>query len=109
MSYWKNEEEYKMSLVHFIERFVAHKTSIRLYTQKRIKDETGIRYNQYELVWKGMDWQVTEFYSEPEYFRTHPEVLPCPYSKANVVKVMSLDCRGDCTDEISIVIEFENK
>ena len=100
MSYWKNDEEYKMTLIHFLERFVAHNTFIRLYTQKRLKDETGIMYNQYEHVWRGMDWQITDAYSEPE-------VPPCPYAENNVVGVMSLGCKGDCSDEISIVIDLE--
>ncbi len=106
MSYWKDDRDYYMSLINFIERFVLHNTFVHLYTWKRVKDDIGIYSNQYELIWKGMDWQITDVYSEPEYFRAHPEVKPCPYLKANVLGIMSLGCRSDCTDEISIVIDL---
>lgn len=105
MSFWKNEEEYKVKLVDFVERFVAHNSVIKLYTMKRIKNEEGIWVNQYDQVWKGMDWQITEGYINKDYFRTHPEVLPCPYSEANVVKTMNIGHVATTSDEVSLVID----
>lgn len=38
MSFW-NEENYKVRLVDFVERFVPHNNLIRLYKQVRLKDK----------------------------------------------------------------------
>ena len=105
MSFWKNEEEYKVRLVDFVERFVAHNTWVKLFSEKRVKNEQGQNQWEYTLVWKGMSWQITEGYINSDYFRVHKEVLPCPYSKNNVVKVTSVGISGEFGDEVSLVIE----
>lgn len=104
MSFW-NEDNYKVRLVDFTERFITHNTRVRLYTHKRVKDEQGLMVNQYDLVWKGMDWQITEGCVNSAYFRVHPDVLPCPYGEANVVGLISAGISGDFTDDASLVIE----
>lgn len=104
MSFW-NEDTYKVKLSDFIERFVAHNSVVKLYTMERIKNEEGIWVNQYDQVWKGMDWQITEGYINKDYFETHPEVLPCPYSEANVVKIMNIGHVATISDEVSLVID----
>ena len=104
MSFW-NEDNYKVRLVDFTERFIAHNTEVRLYTHKRVKDEQGLMVNQFDLVWRGMSWQITEGYANSDYFRVHPDVLPCPYGEANVVGLTSAGISGDFTDDASLVIE----
>lgn len=106
MSFWNNDN-YKVKLVDFTERFIAHNTEVRLYTHKRIKGEQGLMANQFDLVWRGMDWQITEGYANSDYFRFHPGVLPCPYSEANVVAITSAGISGDFTDDVSLIVEVE--
>ena len=105
MSYWKNDEEYQMKLVNFIERFVAHNTLVNLYSQKFEVNSEGIRYTVNDLLWSGMDWQITEDYSGSDYFKFHPDVLPCLYGECNVVKVTGLGLHEGTSDEISLVID----
>jgi hypothetical protein len=61
--------------------------------------------NQFDLVWRGMSWQITEGYINSDYFKIHTDVLPCPYSEANVVALTSAGITGDFTDDASLVIE----
>lgn len=103
MSFW-NDENYKVRLVDFVERFVAHNTSVKLYSMKRVRDE-DIMVNQYEQLWSGMDWQITEGYADSDYFRVHPDVCPCPYSEANVVALTSVGISGNFADDVSLIIE----
>ena len=105
MSFWKNEEEYKVKLVDFVERFVGHNRHIKLYTQKREKNQEGIMETVSTLVWKGMDWQIAKDYVDSDYFRIHPDVLPCPYGEANVVAVTSIGIPGGFADDVSLVID----
>lgn len=102
MSFWKNEEEYRVRLADFVERFVAHNTYVKLFTEKKLENEW-----EYTLVWKGMDWQITEGYINSDYFRVHKDVLPCPYSENNVIKVTSVGISGEFGDETSLVIELK--
>ena len=106
MSFWKNDEEYKVRLVDFVERFVAHNTSVKLFVERREKNEEGIMVSCYELLWGGMDWQITEGYADSDYFRVHPEVLPCPYGENNVVKITSVGISGNFADDASLIIEI---
>ena len=59
MSFW-NDNDYKVRLVDFTERFIAHNTEVRLFKHTRVKDEQGLVGNRYDLLWRGMDWQITE-------------------------------------------------
>jgi hypothetical protein len=104
MSFW-NEDNYKVRLVDFTERFIPHNTSVKLFIHKRVKDEQGLMVNQFDLLWSGMDWQITEDYINSDYFKFHPDILPCPYSEANVVSLTSAGISGDFTDDASLVIE----
>lgn len=105
MSFWNNEEEYKVKLAHFTERFIAHNTCVKLFTEKRIVNEQGKNKFEYTPIWQGMDWQITESYVNSDYFKYHQDVLPCPYSENNVVKVTSVDISGEFADEVSLVID----
>lgn len=105
MSFW-NEENYKVRLADFVERFVPHNRLIRLYKQVRLKGEGKWEF-EYPLLWQGMDWQVTEGYADSDYFKCHPTVEPCPYSEKNVISVTSVGISGEFADEVSFVIEVE--
>jgi hypothetical protein len=105
MSFW-NEENYKVRLADFVERFVPHNRLIRLYKRVRLKDD-GKWELEYFLLWRGMDWQVTEGYADSDYFKHHQDVEPCPYSEHNVVSVTSVGISGEFADEVSLVIEVE--
>ena len=105
MSFWNNEKEYKVKLAHFTERFIAHNTFVKLFTEKRIVNEQGQNQFEYNPIWQGMDWQITEGYADSDYFKCHQDVLPCPYSENNVVKVTSVGISGEFADEVSLVIE----
>ena len=104
MSFW-NDENYKVRLVDFTERFIAHNTEVRLFKHTRVKDEQGLMVNQFGLLWRGMDWQITEGYADSDYFKYHPDVEPCPYSEWNVVAITSAGIIGGFTDEASLIIE----
>ena len=103
MSFW-TDKTYKVRLTDFIERFVAHNTKVKLYSMKRVRNEDGM-VNQYEQLWSGMDWQITEGYINSDYFRVHPNVLPCPYGEANVVALTSVGISGNFADDVSLIIE----
>lgn len=102
MSFWKNEEEYKVKLVDFTERFIPHNFQVNLYLD-RGRNTSGFR--EYERIWTGMDWQITEGYSDSNYFKVHNDVLPCPYSEVNVVGVIGLCRFPGAVDEVSLVVE----
>lgn len=104
MSFW-NEDNYKIKLVDFAERFIPHNSFVRLFKHKRVKNEQGLMVNQFDLLWAGMDWQITEGYINSDYFKLHTDVKPCPYSEWNVVGITSAGISGDFTDDISLVIE----
>lgn len=106
MSFWTNDNEYKVKLMDFIERFVAHNIFVRLFKEKRLNEDGHIEW-EYITIWKGMEWQITEGYINSDYFRTHPDVEPCPYAEANVIKVTSVGISGEFGDEASLVIEVE--
>ena len=105
MSFW-NEENYKVRLVDFAERFIPHNKLVRLYKQVKLQDEGKWAW-EFQLLWQGMDWQITEGYINSDYFKYHTDVLPCPYSEHNVVAVTSVGINGEFADEISLVIEVE--
>ena len=106
VSFW-NDDNYKVRLMDFTERFIAHNTEVRLFKHTRVKDEQGLMVNQFDLLWRGMDWQITEGYICSDYFKMHPDVLPCPYSECNVVAITSAGISGDFTDDASLIIEVE--
>ena len=104
MSFW-NEDTYKVRVVDFVERFVAHNTVIKLYTEHCFKNEEGVGVHDYVQIWKGMDWQITEGYINSDYFKAHTDVLPCPYSESNVVKTKNIGYVASISDEVSLIIE----
>jgi hypothetical protein len=104
MSFW-NEDNYKVRVVDFVERFTAHNTVIKLYTEHYFINEEGMPVHDYIQIWKGMDWQITEGYADSDYFKVHTDVLPCPYSEANVVKTMNIGHVATTSDEVSLIIE----
>jgi hypothetical protein len=91
----------------FVERFVAHNTSVKLFTHRRVKDEQGLMVNEFNLLWEGMDWQITEGYACSDYFKCHSDVKPCPYSECNVIAITSAGISGEFTDDASIILEVE--
>lgn len=105
MSFW-NDDNYEVRLVDFVERFVPHNRSVKLFKQVRLKDEGKWEF-EFVLLWQGMDWQITEGYVNSNYFKCHQDVLPCPYNEHNVVAVTSVGISGEFADEISLVIEVE--
>ena len=102
MSFWKNDNEYKVNLDDFVERFVAHNTCITLYTM-----ETTSEGHVWNAVWRGMDWQIAPDYPESGYYYAHPDVLPCPYAKNNVVAVRGAFEGWHTVDNIALEIEME--
>ena len=104
MSFWKNNNEYKVNLDDFVERFVAHNTCITLYTTE--KTSGGHIWHK---VWSGMDWQIAPDYIKSEYYHAHPDVLPCPYTKYNVVAVWGAFEGFHSVDDIALEIEMEVK
>jgi hypothetical protein len=104
MSFW-NEDNYKVRVVDFVERFTAHNTAIKLYTEHYFINEEGMPVHDYIQIWKGMDWQITEGYADSDYFKVHTDVLPCPYSEANVVKTMNIGHVATTSEEVSLIIE----
>lgn len=103
MSYWKNDNEYKVNLDDFVERFVAHNTCITLYTTEKTTSGEHI----WHKVWSGMDWQISPDYIGSEYYRAHLDVLPCPYTKYNVVAVRGAFEGFQSVDNIALEIEME--
>ena len=103
MSFW-DDNNYKVRLVDFVERFVAHNSTVMLYT-KEIVIEDGLKSNKFNLIWRGMDWQITEEYADSDYFKAHTDVLPCPYGELNVVALTSAGISGDFTDDVSLIVE----
>jgi hypothetical protein len=104
MSFW-NENNYKVRLVDFVERFVAHNKYVRLFTTERVENDDGLMETIYNLLWKGMDWQITEGYADSDYFKFHTDVKPCPYGEWNVIGVTNVGTNSDFADEVSLIIE----
>lgn len=104
MSFWKTDNEYKVNLGDFVERFVAHNTYITLYTMETTSDG-----HVWHKKWSGMDWQIAPDYPESDYYRVHPYVLPCPYTKNNVVAVIGTFEGWHTVDNIALEIEKEIK
>lgn len=107
MSFWDGDN-YKVKLVDFVERFIPHNTCVRLFKHTRVKNEQGLMVNQFYLLWRGMDWQITEGYVNSDYFKYHQDVLPCPYGEHNVIGITSAGIIGGFTDEASLIIEVQN-
>lgn len=105
MSFW-DKDNYKVRLTDFVERFVAHNSCVKLYKQIRLENDEKWCFD-YKLLWRGMDWQITEGYSCSDYFKYHPDVEPCPFGENNVVAITSVGISGEFADEVSIVIEVE--
>lgn len=105
MCFW-SDFNYKVRLMNFVERFVPHNRTVKLYKQVRLKNEGKWEF-EFVLLWQGMDWQITEGYIGSDYFKYHPDVLPCPYSEHNVIALTSVGISGEFADEVSLVIEVE--
>ena len=105
MSFW-SDFNYKVRLADFTERFIPHNKLVRLYKQVKLQGEGKWEW-EFQLLWQGMDWQITEGYISSDYFKYHTDVLPCPYSEHNVVAVTSVGINGEFADEVSLVIEVE--
>lgn len=105
MSFW-NENNYKVRLADFVERFVPHNRKVKLFQQIRIETEEKYQF-LYHLLWQGMDWQITEGYIDSDYFKYHPNVEPCPFCEHNVVAITSVGISGEFADEVSIIIGVE--
>lgn len=101
MSYW-NEENYRVTLEDFVERFIPHNYTVNLYIQKKV--DQG---HEWKRLWRGMDWQITD--NDSEYFRVHKEVLPCPYFDRNVIGICGLKDCPDAVDEVSIILDMDWK
>ena len=79
MLYNMERGDVNLKLKDFTKKFIPNGTKVTLYTLNPNKPDTK--------VWEGMDWQIPFSYKGSDYFRLHPEVLPCPYSDNNVISV----------------------
>lgn len=93
-----------MKLDVFRKKFIPHNYVVNLYTVKECYLEDNIIGNEWTKVWKGMDWQIEKGYAKSDYFKVHPDVLPCPYSDNKVLFIRAND-RLMGIDEVSIVID----
>ena len=93
-----------MKLDRFRKKFIPHNYVVNLYTVKECEIEENVKGNEWTKVWKGMDWQIPKNYANSDYFRVHPEVLPCPYTSCKVLFIRAND-RLMGIDEVSVVIE----
>lgn len=93
-----------IKLCDFVERFVGHNSTVYLYKEYfELKDKIRVRHD--ELLWRGMDWQISFAYDDSDYFKVHPEVLPCPYRDAIVEKVVTPQSVISAIGDVGIVIK----
>mgnify|MGYP003571242360 CR=1 FL=1 len=96
-----------MKLVEFVEKYVSHNDVVYLYNKHKVPDpeDDKVMIWEWDLLWKGMDWQIAIGPGEEEYFKVHPEVEKCPYRDNEVISICpAIDGFRDCTDEVGIVI-----
>lgn len=97
-----------IKLCDFVERFVGHNSTVYLYKEHfEIENKSRIRHD--ELLWFGKDWQISFAYDDSDYFKTHPEVLPCPYRNAIVEKVVTPQSVITAIGDVGIVIREADK
>lgn len=96
-----------MTLKEFILNFIEPNTIINLIDYKeflyRKKDslQQDIKTFELPIIWKGMEWQITNEITD-NYYKTHPNVAPCPYGKSKVMYVNTMDT--DTVSELTISI-----
>lgn len=99
-----------MKLINFVEQFVAHNSTVELYSVKltpgTINEKTYYhkQFNKLETV---MDWQITEP-DDCGYYKAHPDVEPCKYRYCNVEEVVGVPNHDDRIDLVGIVVEVED-
>lgn len=97
-----------IKLCDFVERFVGHNSTVYLYKEHyEIENKSRVRHD--ELLWFGKDWQISFAYDDSDYFKTHPEVLPCPYRDAIVEKVVTPQSIIPAIGDVGIVIKEADK
>ena len=104
-------EMYPCNLVEFVEKFVAHNSTVYLYSKEICYDYIAndtpykLRYSKWILLWSGMDWEITD----TEYIASKDALLRCPFWNAKVIgicPVMKEDRRfDDSVDEVGIIID----
>lgn len=97
-----------IKLCDFVERFVGYNSTVYLYKEHfELKDKIRVRHD--ELLWFEKDWQISFAYDDSDYFKTHPEVLPCPYRDAIVEKVVTPQSIIPAIGDVGIVIKEADK
>lgn len=82
-----------MKLKTFCKKFIHNNTVIRIYDadqtalNKEVADRRGESSYEAHLLWKGMEWQITD--TNSNYFKIHTDVLPCFFVNSEVVGVFS--------------------
>ncbi len=95
--------EENIKLCDFVERFVGHNSTVYLYKEHyEIENKSRVRHD--ELLWRGMDWQISFAYNDSDYFKVHPEVQPCPYRNAIVEKIVTPHSIVHAISDVGIVI-----
>ena len=95
-----------MKLNEFCEKFVAHNTVVCLVQETIKKNEEGCLQQEYNEVWRGMDWQIVQGPGDESYFKAHPDVEKCPFKNFEVIKVIGniFNEFPETPDNITIVI-----
>lgn len=99
-----------MKLIHFVEQFVAHNSTVELYSRKLVPETiNGTTYynRQFDKIETVMDWQITEP-DDCEYYKVHPDVKPSKYRYCNVEMVIGEPNPFGRIDLIGIVVEVQN-
>lgn len=97
-----------MILKEFVEKFVSHNDVVYLYDKYKVPypEDNIVMVWRWDLLWEGMEWQISYSLDDEEYFKTHPTVKKCPFVDNEVVSICPpIDGFKDCTDEVGIVIE----
>ena len=101
-----------MKLIDFVEQFVAHNTSVEIYSleivPEKITDTITHYCKKFDKLETVMDWQITEP-DDCDYYRVHPDVKPSKYRHHNVEMVVGVPNHIDRTDLIGIVVEVPSK
>lgn len=97
-----------IKLCDFVEQFVEHNSTVYLY-KEHFEIENKVRIRHDELLWRGMDWQISFAPGDLDYFKAHPEVLPCPYREAIVEKVVTPQSIIPAIVDVGIVIKEADK
>lgn len=104
-------EMYPCNLTEFVEKFVAHNSTVYLYSKEICEDYLAnnksykMRCTKWKLLWTGMDWEITD----TEYITSKGDLFRCPFWDAKVIgicPVMEEDrAFSDSVDEVGIVVE----